>query len=317
MPKVLGALIGACISFWTADGCAAAGSSSELITFRDLTGEAIQLKVRVPSSAKTWSRLRARLGIGAVHAEPRRALVVIDWDRATDSGDSREIEGALSNAGLITATLFGPPEQSGVKPLVLRALIDRPRRLMLAVDHLFSRWHGRHSLDPSAVAVVGRGMGGFAALVAAGAAPDGEALDELCFSGQISRCSRDLVFAPTEREAGLFLWTHTPMLTKAVVVDPTVPATFTFRSLSAVRVPLMVRASPRQRRGAETDATVHAALPGERQDPSTTSAADLCATRVPLPGDWDCYVGSSRNIGELAAELARFVARDLASEAVK
>jgi predicted dienelactone hydrolase len=310
MTKAVFAAVVAMLFFAPACPVAADNASSEEIVLRDETGDVIRLAVRLPSSLPLTSRLLGLLGIGANSPQRRHPLVLLDWGEPPDDFGQSELNASLLRAGFATATLRGGENapSAGTGPR-LRELFDRPRRLNLAIEHLLSAWPGRNSLDGSVVAVAGRSIGAFAALVAVGAAPEGEAVDGLCFSGRVTRCSRDEVSSALESGRGLIRWVHTPRVTAAIVVDPDVTAAFTSRSLMSVRVPVSVRSLSGPANSGDTGARLQqlGSASADRREPSNSS--ELCSKVAPTAMNWNCEAASSPDERDFAAQLSAILVR--------
>lgn len=86
---------------------------------------------------------------------------------------------ALADAGFVVAAVTHTGDNYADQSRSLD-ILDRPRQISRATDHMLTRWKGRTSIDPARIGVFGFSAGGFTALAGIGGMPDLSKIAPMC-----------------------------------------------------------------------------------------------------------------------------------------
>jgi predicted dienelactone hydrolase len=121
-------------------------------------------------------------------------------------------------------------------------IMERPRHLSRAIDHMLSTWDGHAAIDPGRIAAFGHSSGGFTVLASIGGLPDFSKIGPLCvqYPGDyacqlIARNGGSSAMPPASASAGA-----DSRIKSAVVASPALGFTYSPDGLKNVRVPLQL-----------------------------------------------------------------------------
>jgi len=137
---------------------------------------------------------------------------------------------ALAEAGFVAAAVTHGPD--------LR-LVDQPGNVTRILEHMLAVWPHRDRIDPARVGIFGFSIGGFAALVAIGGAPDFTRIGPHC-AAHPDRVCRILQERNADLAMPISAWEHDARIKAAVIAAPTLGFTFTKPALAAVKAPVQL-----------------------------------------------------------------------------
>ena len=199
---------------------------------------------------------------------------------------------ALARRGFVVAAIDHPGTSSFNRdPDAARALWERQRDISRVIDHLLAQ--PDLAIDPGRIYMAGHSLGGFTALLLAGARYDAGRVDALCDTDPqdlICRIMRGWHVAETaEDRAAMERDLSDPRISAFAVFDLGGTQSFSPESLADVDRPMLVVGAPRDIEGTGLDLDVEsralvAGLPSERvtyMEPATLAHFDFLGECTP------------------------------------
>jgi len=201
---------------------------------------------QVPAPENINTPFRQRLALDAQPSPGRYPLVVISHGYGGWFASHAATAKALSEAGFIVAapTHTGNNYQDESYP-PSRWMVDRPRHIKLAIDHLLKQWPNRASIDQQRIGLFGFSAGGYSVLASIGAKLDVEKIRRHCAIGNELVCRLGLREDRQLTAAALEKIDTDNRVRAAVVAAPGIGFGFTSASLAEVDIPLAVWSAER------------------------------------------------------------------------
>ncbi|MBC7954420.1 MAG: dienelactone hydrolase family protein [Cytophagales bacterium] len=179
---------------------------------------------------------------GAAVAGRGLPLVVISHGNGGSSLGHHDTAIALAQAGFVVAAVTHTGDNHADQSREV-SMMDRPRHISRAIDHLLTQWRGRDQIDPARIGVFGFSSGGFTALVVAGGVASLGRVGPHCAKQPSHYACQVIARRPAEAAsvgATGPLSGRDARVRAAVVAAPALGFTFTQESLAAVTVPIQL-----------------------------------------------------------------------------
>ncbi len=273
----------------------------------DPDGKPLQLGIWYPSlaAAVPLSLGTTTMAVALNGAVQGQALPLLVMSHGTGSSylGHAATAVALADAGYVVVAVthtgdnYADPSRSVF-------VMDRPRHVSRAIDHMLQAWDGRAAIDATRIGIFGYSSGGFTALVSIGGMADFTSFGPMCqqhpgdFACQlVARAGPLPPSLPDPRPA------QDPRIKAAVVVAPALGFTFSPSGLKDVKVPVQIwRAEddiilphPRYAEAVQT------ALLQRPSAPNLQTALDYRV--VPRAGHFDFMPPCSKALAEIAPAI--------------
>lgn len=169
-------------------------------------------------------------------------LVVISHGNGGSSLSHHDTAVALAQAGYVVAAVTHTGDNHADQSREA-SMMDRPRHVTRAIDHLLSNWRGHAQIDRARIGVFGFSSGGFTTLVVAGGVADLARVGPLCKEHRSHYACQVIARRP---DAALAAAASGPQgardarVKSVVVVAPALGFTFTKESLAKATLPIQL-----------------------------------------------------------------------------
>ncbi len=169
-------------------------------------------------------------------------LVVVSHGNGGSSLSHFDTAIALADAGFVVVALTHTGDSYADQSRSLDVM-DRPRHISRALDHMLSSWGGRALIDPARIGIYGFSSGGFTALASIGGVPDFSRIGPMCeqhpsdYACQLIAKNAGSV-AALSRSVGTSV--VDPRIKAAVVAAPALGFAFSPEGLKNVKVPVQL-----------------------------------------------------------------------------
>lgn len=181
----------------------------------------------------------------AINAPPEGKdlpMVVVSHGNGGSSLSHFDTAIALADAGFVVVAVTHTGDSYADQTRSL-AVMDRPRHISRAIDHMLSTWDGRATINPARIGIFGFSSGGFTALASIGGVPDFSKIGPMCgkhpgdYACQLMARSASNVAALTSQGITSAVDAR---IKAAVVAAPALGFTFSPDGLKNVKVPVQL-----------------------------------------------------------------------------
>lgn len=169
-------------------------------------------------------------------------LVVISHGNGGSSLSHFDTAIALADGGFVVVAVTHTGDNYADQSRSLDVM-DRPRHISRAIDHMLSTWDGKATIDPARIGIFGFSSGGFTALASIGGVPDFSKVGPMCaqYPGDyacqlVAKSGSNAAALPRSAVMGAV----DPRIKAAVVAAPALGFTFSPDGLKNVKVPVQL-----------------------------------------------------------------------------
>jgi predicted dienelactone hydrolase len=221
----------------------------------DTDGRPLRLAIWYPSDAPPTgapNRAGQTLAVDGAITPGRHPLIVVSHGAGGDLLAHADTAYALANAGYVVAAVAhnGNTYADDNAPRA-QYMSARPRQISRAIDYMLDGWDQRQSLDPARIGVFGFSLGGYTALIVAGATPDPATAARLCQAHPRPECPPGIVrdFAGGAYAAFPASIRPDARIRVAVAAAPSYGWIFDAKALSGIDIPVQLWIAERDRAG--------------------------------------------------------------------
>ncbi len=184
---------------------------------------------------------RLNIAQGGAVAGQGLPLIVISHGNGGSSLGHHDTAIALAEAGFVVAAVTHTGDNHADQSREA-SMMERPRHISRVIDHLLTKWSGRHHIDAARIGVFGFSSGGFTALTVVGGAADLGRIAPYCQQHTGDYACQLIARRPAGTAAvdTAVVQGRDPRVRAAAVAAPALGFTFTQESLAAVSVPIQL-----------------------------------------------------------------------------